>query len=61
MIKANLKRKDIQGMELFWQYLEEAERKCQYCPERWDKALELPISIFNTQMTSELPRQTSKT
>uniref|UniRef100_A0A915KB64 Uncharacterized protein n=1 Tax=Romanomermis culicivorax TaxID=13658 RepID=A0A915KB64_ROMCU len=31
------------------------------CPEQWDKVLELPISIFNTQMTSELPRQRSKT
>uniref|UniRef100_A0A915K7V2 Uncharacterized protein n=1 Tax=Romanomermis culicivorax TaxID=13658 RepID=A0A915K7V2_ROMCU len=32
-----------------------------HCPEQWDKALELPITIFNTQMTLELPRQRSKT
>uniref|UniRef100_A0A915HR82 NADAR domain-containing protein n=1 Tax=Romanomermis culicivorax TaxID=13658 RepID=A0A915HR82_ROMCU len=31
------------------------------CPEQPDKALEMPIKIFNTQMTLELPRQRSNT
>uniref|UniRef100_A0A915LET1 Uncharacterized protein n=1 Tax=Romanomermis culicivorax TaxID=13658 RepID=A0A915LET1_ROMCU len=31
------------------------------CPEQRDKAVELPIIIFNTQMMLELPRQRSNT